>query len=189
MGVLRFELTATCNLKVVYKTTAQLSVYVRLCHTFMAGNHIISGGHTDVSISFVAVSYNFDTGEWNGIWNWKNLSTMERIGYGFGAFANLNDINNLINQTNETLYTQEKNPDGSKDLVSPDQNQIVDNVYYYSPAHSKPKLITDLSVDKSLFIPNGGKYGRYALRLIANSMQGNIMTVYFKKPKIRKDFY
>ena len=89
------------------------------------GTHIYTGGQTDISVSFGVGSYNFTTDEWNGIWNWNDLTTAEKIGYGVGALANLHDINNLINQENATLYTQVKNRDGSKDLIS--HTAIVDD--------------------------------------------------------------
>ena len=63
---------------------------------FSIGPHIYTGGQTDISVSFGAGSYNFTTDEWNGIWNWNNLTTAEKIGYGFGALANIQDAFSLF---------------------------------------------------------------------------------------------
>lgn len=60
--------------------------------TYSIGMAALSGGMMDPTVSFGAGSFNLVTGKTNGIWNWKNLNTMERIGYGVGTFANLSDI-------------------------------------------------------------------------------------------------
>lgn len=54
------------------------------------GTHIYTGGQTDVSVSFGAASYNFTQGEWGYLGKSTN-STLENIGYGFGALANIQD--------------------------------------------------------------------------------------------------
>ncbi|MBE7442059.1 MAG: VCBS repeat-containing protein [Flavobacteriales bacterium] len=82
-------------------------------------------GNTSVVVSVGFASYDFDNGKANGIWNWNNLSPIEKIGYGFGALANLRDINQLINSTDVNLYTQTRYEDGSKDKIS--HSGIVDN--------------------------------------------------------------
>jgi len=68
------------------------------------GMSALTGGQTDVSISFGFASYNFDKGEW-GYLGKKGNSTLENIGYGLGALSNLRDINEIINSTQATLYT------------------------------------------------------------------------------------
>ncbi|MCF8218305.1 MAG: hypothetical protein K9J21_04930 [Bacteroidales bacterium] len=87
-------------------------------HVNSVGMGILSGGQTDYTLNVGIGSYNGSNNTWGGIWNWSENSTLENIGYSFGALANLNDINNLINQTNATLYTQERYEDGSKDVIS-----------------------------------------------------------------------
>jgi RHS repeat-associated protein len=59
------------------------------------GTSIYTGGKTDVSVSFGAGSYNFDTGEFSYLGK-KGNSTLENIGYGFGALANLSDMVSLL---------------------------------------------------------------------------------------------
>ena len=59
------------------------------------GTHIYTGGQTDVSISFGVASYNFDQNEW-GYLGKKGNSTLENIGYSFGALANLGDFVSLF---------------------------------------------------------------------------------------------
>jgi hypothetical protein len=72
---------------------------------------------SDASISFGVASYNLTSGEW-GYLGKKGNSTLENIGYGLGALANLKDLNDIINSTKAHLYTQTKNPDGSFDAIS-----------------------------------------------------------------------
>lgn len=76
------------------------------------GTHIYTGGQTDVSINFGIGSYNMSRNELRGLWNWGDLSTGEKIGYSLGALANLADINQAINSTDATLYTDDS------DLIS-----------------------------------------------------------------------
>ena len=45
-----------------------------------------------MSMSFGIGSYNFSNGSFRGLWDWNDLSTMERVGYSLGAFANATDI-------------------------------------------------------------------------------------------------
>ncbi|RYG50005.1 MAG: hypothetical protein EOO01_11670, partial [Chitinophagaceae bacterium] len=54
------------------------------------GTHIYTGGKTDISINFGFGSYNFSTGEF-GFVGKKGNSLLENIGYGLGAFANVQD--------------------------------------------------------------------------------------------------
>ena len=50
-----------------------------------------TGGQTSVSVSFGIGSYNMNTGETNGIWNWGENSTRENIGYSLGVLGNVSD--------------------------------------------------------------------------------------------------
>lgn len=57
-------------------------------------------GNENVSVSLGVVSYNFTNNDW-GYLGKKGNSTMENIGYGLGALANLGDFVNIIdNYTN-----------------------------------------------------------------------------------------
>jgi RHS repeat-associated protein len=90
---------------------------VAASHVNSVGMFIMSGGQTDYTLSFGVASYNFTQGEWGYLGKPGNTG-LQNFGYFLGAMANLNDINNLINQTNATLYTQERYADGSKDIIS-----------------------------------------------------------------------
>ena len=81
------------------------------------GNYGVSGGKGNIYTSFGAFSMNWTQGDF-GYLGEKGNSTLENIGYGLGFLANLNDVNNLIDQTKATLYTQEQYADGSKDIIS-----------------------------------------------------------------------
>ena len=59
--------------------------------TNSVGMSIVSGGQSPVSISFGAASYDITNNEWGYIGK-KGNSTLENIGYGLGALANLSDI-------------------------------------------------------------------------------------------------
>ena len=63
--------------------------------TNSVGTFFYTGGKTDIGISFGIASYNFSTGNW-GYLGKKGNSTLENIGYGFGAFANVSDIYSVI---------------------------------------------------------------------------------------------
>ena len=54
------------------------------------GMSLLSGGQSDFSVNFGAGSYNFSQGEFGYLGKSGN-STLENIGYGVGAFANLSD--------------------------------------------------------------------------------------------------
>ena len=96
---------------------ANTSAIMAGSYTNSMGMAMLSGGDMSPSISFGVASFNFGSGEW-GYLGKKGNSALENIGYGLGALANLNDFNNLINQTTSTLYTQKSYQDGSKDYVS-----------------------------------------------------------------------
>ncbi|PIF01423.1 MAG: hypothetical protein CR994_02405 [Maribacter sp.] len=59
--------------------------------TNSVGTHIYTDGQTPVSISFGVASYDFTQGEW-GYLGKKGNRTLENIGYGLGAMANLSDL-------------------------------------------------------------------------------------------------
>jgi len=56
------------------------------------GMSTLSGGMMQPSVSFGFGSYNFGTNEFRSLFNWGDLSTMEKIGYTFGALANVQDV-------------------------------------------------------------------------------------------------
>jgi YD repeat protein len=70
------------------------------------GTHIYTGGQTPVSINFGFASYNITNNEW-GYLGKKGNKWYENLGYGLGAMANLSDVNQLINSTPATLYTDD----------------------------------------------------------------------------------
>ncbi len=59
---------------------------------YSAVNNIISGGESDLVVSYGAGSYNFTTNKGSGIWDWNELSGWGKFGYASGAFANVSDI-------------------------------------------------------------------------------------------------
>jgi len=84
---------------------------------FSIGTHIYTGGQTDISVSFGVGSYNFTTDEWNGIWNWHDLTTAEKIGYGFGALANIQDAFSLFSGGGQNINVNSKHiPDEDGDI-------------------------------------------------------------------------
>lgn len=130
------------------------------------GTNIYTGGQTPVSVSFGVASYNFDNNEW-GYLGKKGNSTLENIGYGFGALANLADINQVINSTQATLYTDEsdfishsaivdKNTGDPLMSFCPNDTKVPNTKLGYatyfrrstSDFHYNPTLPVDLTVNK-----------------------------------------
>jgi hypothetical protein len=94
--------------------------------------NMVTGGQTPVSISFGVASYNFGTGEW-GYLGKKGNSALENICYGLGAMANLADINQLINSTPATLYTEKGDAISHSAIAGKDGNSLMS----YGPNDSK----------------------------------------------------
>ena len=69
----------------------------------------MSGGKTDVSVSFGAGSYNFSSGEWGYLGKDGN-STLQNIGYGFGALGNLTDAVSLFSGGGENISANSAKP-------------------------------------------------------------------------------
>ncbi len=63
---------------------------------FSGGMNVVTGGESDLVVSFGVGSYNLSQSELGGLWNWSDNTTMENIGYTFGAMANLQDAFALI---------------------------------------------------------------------------------------------
>jgi RHS repeat-associated protein len=80
------------------------------------GNHIITGGKTDVSVSLGFASYNFDKNEW-GYLGKKGNKWYENVGYGLGALANLSDILTGFNHEDVDLVTDPHNGSGHSAIV------------------------------------------------------------------------
>ena len=91
------------------------------------GTSIYTGGQTDISISFGVGSFNFNTGKFNGIWNWNNISTMEKIGYSLGAILNSIDLYRFA--TWDVLSFEEK--------LAKLQKQYPNNNISYDPSTTK----------------------------------------------------
>jgi RHS repeat-associated protein len=58
------------------------------------GMHLVTGGNTQIGVSFGFGSVS-ENGV-KGIWNWSELSTMEKIGYTMGALATVQDVVSLF---------------------------------------------------------------------------------------------
>jgi len=117
----------------------------------------LSDGMVQPSISFGFGSYNFATGEFRCLGKEGN-STLENIGYAFGAMANINDFWNLVspNDKGAVLLTEKK------DLIShsawadeygngilshgPDYTPIIDDI-----ARAKLGLTPGVASIKSYF--------------------------------------
>ncbi len=91
---------------------------------YSSARSIASGMQSDYVVGFGAGSYNLSKNQL-GYLGKKGNSAAENWGYALGALANLRDINQLINSTDATLYTQERYDNGSKDKIS--HSGIVDN--------------------------------------------------------------
>lgn len=71
---------------------------------YSLGMNFVTQGESPVSINFGVGSYDITNDKLDGIWNWGENSTVENIGYTFGAMANLADIG----KTGDMLYNVEK---------------------------------------------------------------------------------
>jgi len=96
------------------------------------GMNIVSGGGTPISVSFGAASYDFTNNEW-GYLGKKGNSTLANIGYGFGAMANIADVNQAINSTQATLYTEKGDAISHSAIVDEKGNSLMS----YGPKDSK----------------------------------------------------
>lgn len=132
------------------------------------GTHIYTGGKTDISISFGVASYNFTQGEF-GYLGKKGNSSIENLGYGLGALANLADINQLMNSTKAILYTDDSDfishsaivDDGGNVLMSygPNDAKVPDKIIGYASYFRRstsdytvyPTLPVDITVNKNIF--------------------------------------
>ncbi|MDR1679841.1 MAG: FG-GAP-like repeat-containing protein [Prevotellaceae bacterium] len=137
------------------------------------GTFIYTGGQTPVTISFGIASYDFINNEW-GYLGKKGNSVLENIGYGLGALANLADVNQFINSTKATLYTDNSDyishsaivDDKGNTLMSfgPDDAKVPDTDLGYAIFFRKStsdytvykNLSVDISVNKYIFTATRG---------------------------------
>jgi len=110
--------------------------------TNSVGMHIVTGGKTDVSISFGVASYNFSQGTWGYLGKQGN-STLENIGYAMGAVANVSDILAGFNPSSVELRT-ENDPNYSK-TVDAEGNPIIrkDKIGHTQITDGKGKRLID----------------------------------------------
>jgi RHS repeat-associated protein len=87
------------------------------------GTSIYTMGQTDVSISFGAISYNFDQNEW-GFLGKKGNSALENIGYGLGAFALASDVTSLVQRSYNSPNNAELKTDWHSEILDENGEQI-----------------------------------------------------------------
>ena len=105
------------------------------------GTNIYTGGQTDISVSFGVGSYNFSNNTWGGIWNWSENSTLENIGYSFGALANISDAVSLFSGGGQNVDINSKHiPDEDGDIWGHS------SATYESTVNGKTKVNTLVSV-------------------------------------------
>ncbi len=85
------------------------------------GMNIVTGGQTDISMSFGVGSYNFSSGEW-GYLGKKGNKWYENVGYGLGAMANLNDLGETGNLL---LNTEKRDIINHSAILDENQNIII----------------------------------------------------------------
>ncbi|MEO9964360.1 MAG: DUF6443 domain-containing protein [Reichenbachiella sp.] len=141
-----------------------------------AGNYIVNGGEGNIYTSFGGVSMNWSQGDF-GYLGEKGNSTLENIGYGLGALANVADINKVINSTDATLYT-EKN-----DAIS--HSAIVDDktgspLMSYGPADDKiggtPPSIKDRIPAAKPALREAGGYKKFGLAIRKSKSDFHVYT-------------
>lgn len=101
--------------------------------TYSMGMTAMSGGMTQPSTGFGVASYNFGENEW-GYLGKKGNSTLEDIGYGLGALANVSDILAGFNPGEVELQTENLSNGNGKDIVGHSQlNDGGDVLIDYGP--------------------------------------------------------
>jgi hypothetical protein len=73
-------------------------------------NYVTSGGKSDLTVSFVAASFNFSNNELGYLGKDGN-STWQNVGYGLGGFGNVVDLFGVINPQNSFHTLQTDNTD------------------------------------------------------------------------------
>jgi len=87
-------------------------------YTYIFGMNVVTGGKILVSISFGVGSYDITNDKLDGIWNWGENSTLENVGYTFGAMANLSDILIGFNLQKVDLVTEHSDATGHIAIVN-----------------------------------------------------------------------
>jgi len=99
-------------------------------YTNSFGMSMLSGGMIQPSINFGFGSLNLGTGQFRSIFDWDDLSRMERIGYGLGALGNISDILAGLNpgtvQLQTNSYGKESNKIGHSQVLDVDGNSLID---------------------------------------------------------------
>jgi len=75
---------------------------------YTMGMSAMSGGMMQPIVSFGFGSFDFGTGEFRSIFNWSDLSVGEKLGYSFGALANIQDIVAGVNGTTYNIKARPK---------------------------------------------------------------------------------
>ncbi|MBX7152053.1 hypothetical protein K1X84_10460 [bacterium] len=126
-----------------------------------SGMNMLSGGRTGVQISFGVASYNLGTGDF-GYLGEKGNSAMENVGYGLGTFANVADINRIINSTNATLYT-EKNDAISHNAIADEKGNSLMSYGPNDDKFSADNFKTDIIDSKGGTMRDIGAYKKFGL--------------------------
>ena len=92
------------------------------------GTWAYTEGKTEISISFGAASFNFNRGSFGYLFK-KGNSTLENIGYGFGALANITDVVSLFgggeNVSVNSASTKDDDWWGHSSITDKDGNSLV----------------------------------------------------------------
>ncbi len=123
------------------------SSIVASSYIYSVGMATLSGGMTDLGVSFGVGSYNISQDELGGLWKWSDNTTMENIGYTFGALANVSDVLRGFNsgtiqvQTENNPITGGTDPDliSHTQVLTKDGTSLIDfgptgDVYKFDPA-------------------------------------------------------
>ncbi len=102
-------------------------------------------------MSFGVGSLNISREELRGLWNWKDLSTGERIGYLLGDMANVRDIGTR----GDRLVNVEKN-----DLINHAAIKDINGSTIISFGHGDSPKYDYLLDNKTGVIPSGKRYGK-----------------------------
>ncbi len=96
------------------------------------GTHIYTGGQTDISVSLGVASYNFNSGEW-GYLGKEGNSTVENIGYGLGAIANVSDVLAGFEPGEVQLNTEHSDPIGHSAITDVGETDPYNSIVSVGP--------------------------------------------------------
>ncbi|WP_314271143.1 RHS repeat-associated core domain-containing protein [Capnocytophaga sputigena] len=97
------------------------------------GTYVYTEGKTDISISFGAASYNFTQGSFGYLFK-KGNSTMENIGYGLGALANLSDLLAGFNKGDVQLNTEKSDAIGHSAITEVGETDVSSSYVSVGPS-------------------------------------------------------